>query len=170
MFRTSLPFAFPLVAFGWFIPLGLLNRLRGWQLAADQVATEPTSRRISIASIFVFTFVVSLCFFVLQFGAQESYIPGLIGMLAGIVLGTVFSIAIYLMMKLPLAFSMASYITIGAGTFFVARQLMLAAGAGPMASGNALFLSSFVFALLSGFAVARCFGVVLVTSLPEKAS
>ena len=92
---------------------------------------------------------------------------GLIGMLAGIVLGAIFSLAIYIMMKLTPTFSLICYIAIGTGTFFVARLVMLAAGAGPLADGNALFLSTIVFAILSGFAVANCFGVDLVTSPPE---
>ena len=92
---------------------------------------------------------------------------GLIGMLAGVVFGAIFCLAIYVMMKSTLTFSLVCYIAIGAGTYFVARQVMLAAGAGPMAYGNALFLSTLVFAILSGFAVAKCFGVDLVTNLPE---
>ena len=92
---------------------------------------------------------------------------GLIGMLAGVVFGAVFSLAIYIMMKLTPKISLVCYIAFGAGTYFVSRQLMLVAGAGPVADGNALFLSTFVFAILSGFAVANFFSVNLVTSLPE---
>ena len=87
-------------------------------------------------------------------------------MLAGVVFGAIFCLAIYVMMKLTPIFSLVCYIAIGAGTYFVARQVILATGAGPYAYGNAYFLSTLVFAILSGFAVANCFGVNLETTLP----
>ena len=84
------------------------------------------------------------------------------------VFGTISSLAIYTMMKMSPTLSLACYIAIGAGTFFVARQVMLAAGTGPLAYANSLFLSTFVFAILSGFVVAKCFGVDLATSPRES--
>lgn len=167
MFRNTTLCILPLFALGWFIPLGLLNLLRGWQLTPRYVSAISTNRKVSITGLFALTFVVSLCLFALQFGPQGSYLSGLIGMLIGSVLGAIFSLPIYIIMKLPPVFSLACYTIIGAATYFVARLILLAVGSGAMANGSALFLSTLVFATLSGFAIASCFGVDLVTRIPE---
>ena len=170
MFRSTTLSILPLVALGWYIPLGLLNHLRGWQLTPSYFSVKSTNQKISISSLFALIFVVSLCLFTLQFGPQGSYVAGLIGMLAGIGFGVIFSLAIYIMMKLTPTYSLVCYIAIGAGTYFFARQIMLAYGAGPKADGNALFLSTLVFTILSGFALAKCFGVDLMTRPPQNAA
>jgi hypothetical protein len=169
MFTVNLVCILPLVAFGWYLPLGLLSRLRGWQFSRNDSSTESINTGISITSLFAFTFVASLCLFALQFGPRGSYASGLIGMLIGVVSGSFSSLAIYFIMKLRPLNSLICYVVIGVGTYFVARQIMLAAGAGPMAHGNALFLSTLVFAILSGFVLAKCFGINLM-AIPARIS
>ena len=169
MFRSNLLCILPLVAFGCYIPLGLLNLLRGWQFARNGSSTEKASTNISISSLFALTFVASLCLFALQFGPQGSFVSGLIGMLVGIVFGSFSSVAIYFIIKLRPVYSLVCYSTIGVGTYFVACQIMLAAGAGPMAKGNALFLSTLILTILSGFVVAKCLGLVFTTRLAQNA-
>ena len=169
MFRSNLLCILPLVTFGCYIPLGLLNLLRGWKFVHNSSSAEKANTNISISSLFALTFVAALCLFALQFGPQGSFVSGLIGMLVGIVFGSFTSVAIYLIMKLRPVYSLVCYATIGVGTYFVACQIMLAAGAGPMANGNALFLSTLVLTILSGFVVAKWLGLVFTTRLAQNA-
>lgn len=169
IFGNQLLCVLPLFAFGWFIPLGLLRRLRGWQVHSGLFSRQPKkSRPVSISGLLALTLLVSLCLSALQIGPEGEYLSGLTGMLAGIVFGFIFSLAVCILMKLPPVFSLACYILIGAASYTVARLAMLVAGAGTLANGNALFFSVIVLAVLSGFAVARCFGVELVTGLSES--
>lgn len=163
LFRSSTTSALPCLALGWFIPLGYYRTVKGWQFSLSSTSIAPRTQGFSIASLFGFTLIVSLCLFSLQFGSEGSYRFGLLGCLIGLIMGAASILPIYWIMKLQPAAALALFLAIGIMIFVGIRYAMLLAGAGGLAFSNSVFLSTLWLSTLFGITLAKLGGVQLVT-------
>jgi hypothetical protein len=161
LFSTNSLLLLPALTHGWLVPIWLVGVFKGWRLEFLDSPGYPLRTRITITNLLALTFVVSLCFFALQFRRTDSHMSWMIGLLVAALLGTIGVLLVWFIMRIR--YFVVTYLLIVGATYFSVHLLMVRTGAGPWAVPNAIFLTTFVFALLGGFVLARLNGVQLAT-------
>ena len=164
-FQTNLP----LFSLGWYLPLGLMRRLRGWQFEFAESSSTVSREPLTITGLMAFTFVVALGLMAVQLAPYASYSAAVAGMVAGIGLGGVSILIIALIMRSPPIVSAFLLPLLAAGVFYGVYFSLRYAGAGPLATTNAVILTIWFGSLFSAFVAAKLSGIGLV-SLPGSRS
>ncbi len=168
IFSPGLIYSLPVIALGWLVPFSYLHWFRGWRLEFLGSERQTKRERITISTLLLLTFLVSLCFFSLQFSSQRFITIALVGLLATSILGSILAIAVWFVMRTRFAIL---FLTVGGiGCYHLLSYIFFQSGApAAFAFGNALIVTSVLAATLSGLFVFRLNGGVLLTGNLEGA-
>lgn len=167
LFSPGLVYALPVISLGWLIPFSYLHWFRGWRLGFPDSERQFNCEKITISKLLLLTFVVSICFFSLQFSGQQYITTALVGMLVTSILGSILAIEVWLVMRTRLAILII--VIAGFGCYSLFNFIFLQLGLGGMAFTNAMFITTVFTAALIGVFAFRMNGGVLLTGYPEHA-
>lgn len=166
LFSQELIFGLPVISLGWLIPFSYLHWFKGWRLEFSGSERQDAREKITIATMLLLTFLVSLCFFSLQFASQRYIGIALVGMLVTSVLGSFLAIATWFVMRARLA--ILWFVFVGIAGYHLLSYVFFQFGAGVLAFENAMIITAVLLASLMGLIIMRVAGAKLLTGVPEN--
>lgn len=161
LFSDKIIFHLPLFTLGVFLSIQFIKSYGGWEFHYLGKKSGSPSNKFTISTVLIYTFLVAACFCPVQLLGGSIGIGSLFVTLAGMAVGLILSACIRLLMSIPPILTLVMYLSVGILTFYALKLIMSSTGAGTLSYGNALFISSILFAILFGVVIARLHGVQL---------